>query len=214
LICWKLKKLTASPFSWLRSSHVRPASGTATRRARGSAPRLGNEGDTLEMKEEDRRKEYESLRTELRGADLSCQLIVATLATITGAIILNWISRWYAGLAIQVIWLFGIMYFAERRFAITRIARYIREHIEKDDSGFAYETVINNETKRPPFLPSPLYREIALGVIVSLFIPVIIKLDSNDTYPNIMFWISLIIGIGIAILGFKLCVDYKKFKNH
>jgi hypothetical protein len=165
------------------------------------------------MKEEDRRKEYEYLRTKSRNADFSCQLIVATLSTITGAIIIKWNEHWYTGLTIQLIWLFGIMYFAERRFSITRIAGYIYNKIETDDTGFGYETFLKTINKRPLSLPSPLYREVSIGIIVSLFIPFITRLSSKQNHENLIFWVSLIFGIGITVLGIKQCMDYKKFKN-
>lgn len=165
------------------------------------------------MKEEDRRKEYESLRNELRGADLSCQVIVATLSTITGAIIIKWSAHWYAGLTIQLIWLFGIMYFAERRFSITRIASYICNEIEANDTGFGYENWLKRIKKRPSSLPTPLHREVSLGIIVSISIPFIPDLSSRQIHARPIFWFSLILGIGIATLGIKLCVDYEKYKR-
>lgn len=172
----------------------------------------------METTANDRRKEYEFLRDEMGRADRSCQLLVATLAAITGAIILKWNHElWYAGLTLQVIWLFGIMYFAERRFTIARIARYIREHIEKEDNGFCYETVTfklsQAKKKRPWSLPTPLYREVAMGAIVVLFVPLIGKQILSLKFSDIRIVISLFFGLGIAITGLKICQDYKQLRD-
>ena len=161
------------------------------------------------MIEDDRRKEYEALRTELRGADLSCQIIVATLATITGAIIIHWRSHWYAAIIVQLIWLFGIMYFAERRFSITRIAAYIYKHIEVHGTGFGYETFLKKITKRPWSLITSLYREVALGAVVSCVIPFIVERDPNPIYQRL----SAGFGLAIAIYGVILCYHYQKFRK-
>lgn len=164
------------------------------------------------------------LRTEIRDADRNCQLIIATLATFTGAIFLKWDqAHWYAGLALQVLWLFGIYYLAERRFAIARIAKYIREHIEQDDNGFHYETVMEEEKgihiespsrkKRPWSLPSPLYREIALGAAVCLAVPFISLSILSPEENTAKIVASFLLGAVTAVAGLILCFDYRKSKS-
>jgi len=166
----------------------------------------------IKERNEDRRKEYEFLRAEIRGADLSCQVLAASLVTATGAIVINWMGLWYAGLAIQLIWLFGMMYFAERRFAIARIARYIRNSIEGEGSGFGYESSINTDIKRPISLPTPLCREVSLGVIISLFVPVVI-IKASSQPVDVLLWVSIGFAVGISALGVKICLDYKNYRK-
>ena len=120
------------------------------------------------------------------------------------------------------------MYFAERRFAITRIAKFIRKYIELDDTGFRYETILkkwegesnkgenNTNRKRPLILLTPLYRETILGVIVSIFVPVIYSnlICDNRLLSKSIWILTLLLSVGIAVVGYNICIEYRKFKKN
>jgi hypothetical protein len=69
--------------------------------------------------------------------------------------------------------------------------------------------------KRPIILLTPLYREIILGIIVSLFIPIIYsELIISDSFQGRTIWIlTLLASFGITFVGCSLCKEYRNFKN-
>lgn len=166
---------------------------------------------------QNRQLEYEVLRNEIIQSDRTCLAVMGSLIVITGgmgALFLN--SKLpMVGVFLNAVWYLGFWYLSEKRFAIKRIAFYLREKIEKSEEGFGWETATQNSRVelRPVLRFGPYYLEICACWLTQIGV-CIIGLDQKIWTPmNPFFMMCVLLAGGFTILAVMTLRAYRHYNE-
>jgi len=157
--------------------------------------------------------EYESLREEIKESDKICIFILGYSFTISAGILsLNDKVDTNIGilvLLVQVLWTMSSLYISNKRFAISKIAKYIREEYEtRKDLTFGWETSLRSNE-----LPKPI--GIYLLELIACLIPVIWSMYFiiDEPCSSNIKKMSIFLLISCIILSLRNYWKYYELKN-
>lgn len=170
-------------------------------------------------KNEDKRIEYQVLRTELNQADKTCLIITGFLFTAFGALFSIDKGNENMLVIMSFLSLIALLYYTEKRFIIRKISYFIQKKICTDDSGFGWEKYVgksrNKRTLRPIAFLRPYYFELflcLLGALSPLIYPNFLKNTICGCYTFLQIIWILIISV-IIILSIVFIYKYERLKT-
>ncbi len=103
---------------------------------------VANDRTGTDTVSDNRRAEYCSLREEIYRSDRTCLTLMGFLLAVTGTVGAAFFDRSsvFVGWLLSPIWVIGFCYFTEKRFVIGRNAAYIRDRIERNETGLGWES--------------------------------------------------------------------------